>query len=359
MDLNDVLYSVYFTQEWGSPSQENDKTFDPDFSPSAAQSAQTLVGIRPVSDHTVEVYVNYWHFDESEIASWAGMWPVVPWEIMYAMEQVVLDGKASFSRTDAQAKNLNWLSLIIPRDAAVIKETLDEFLVSKKNPPALSAFENSQQYYDTRYAAAANWIKEKNHAVISNGPFYLDNYSPDARTITIKAFNDDSYPFKAGYWSKFENVSFPKITKIDVPDKIIRGQTVTIPIQTSDTSHLYYFVNDATGDQVDSGLLPVQNDNVVLTLSDQLTNKMMLGGNDLKIYAISDSVLRPDIYTTSFLVVQSDSGNVSETVLTHNVSVTQKSENIGMISIAAGVLIIGIIVYVRRSRKLKANTTSL
>jgi peptide/nickel transport system substrate-binding protein len=86
---------------------------------------------------------------------------------------------------------------------------------------------------------------------------------------------------------------------------------------------------------------------------------MMLGGNDLKIYAISDSVLRPDIYTTSFLVVQSDSGNVSETVLTHNVSVTQKSENIGMISIAAGVLIIGIIVYVRRSRKLKANTTSL
>jgi peptide/nickel transport system substrate-binding protein len=351
MDLNDVLYSTYFTQEWGSQPKENDKTFDPDFSPSASQVAQTLVGIRPINEHTVEVYVNYWHFDESEIAGWSGMWVAMPWEIMYAMEQTVLDGQASFSRTDSQAKSLNWLSLIIPRDATLIRQSLEDFLASKKNPVALSVLENPQQYYDTRYQSAINWIAEKNHAVISNGPFYLEGYSPDARTITIRAFDDPSYPFVAGHWSKFEHVNLPKITKIDVPDEIVKGKAVEIPIRTTDASQIYYFINDAAGDQVDSGILTIQDDRTQITLSDQITNNLGLGGNDLKMYAISDSVLRPDIYTTSFLAVASDGDTISETIMTQGTEKTQKTENIGMFSIIIGAIIIGIIVYVRKSRK--------
>ncbi len=354
MDLNDVLYSTYFTQEWGSQSKENDKTFDPDFSPSASQVAQTLVGIRPINEHTVEVYVNYWHFDESEIASWSGMWVAMPWEVMYAMEQAVLDGEASFSRTDSQAKSLNWLSLIIPRDATIIRQNLEDFLTSKKTPVALSILENSRQYYDARYQSAINWIKEKNHAVISNGPFYLEGYSPDARTITIRAFDDPSYPFVAGYWSEFEHVNLPKITKIDVPDEIVMGKTVEIPIQTTDASQIHYFINNAAGNQVDSGILLIQDDKTRITLSDQLTSNLGLGGNDLKMYAISDSVLRPDIYTTSFLAVASDGGEISETVVTQSTEKTQKTENVGIFSIIIGVIIIGIIMYVRKSRKANA-----
>lgn len=354
MDLNDVLYSVYFTQEWGSKPQENDKTFDPDFSPSASQSAQTLVGIRMINEHTVEVYVNYWHFDESEIASWAGLWPVMPWEVMYAMEQAVLDGKVAFSRTESQTKNLDWLSLIVPRDAAIIKEKLGEFSATKSIPVALSGFENSQQYYDGRYQSAIKWINEKNHAVIGNGPFYLQSYSPDARTITIKAFDDASYPFAAGHWSKFEHLNIPKITKIDVPSKIVKGEVVEIPIQTTDASQLYYFINNAAGDQVDSGILAVDGNKATITLSAQLTNSMSLGGSDLKLYAVSDSVLRPDIYTTSFLVVPSNDGETSETILTQGNEKIEKSENVGLLSLVIGLIIIGLILYVRKRKKSRA-----
>ncbi len=357
MDLNDVLYSVYFTQEWGSQSKGNDKTFDPDFSPSASQVAQTLVGIRPINEHTIEVYVNYWHFDESEIASWGGMWVTMPWEIMYAMEQAVLNGEASFSRTDSQAKSLNWLSLIIPRDATIIRQNLEDFLESKITPTALSIREDSQQYYDARYQSSINWIKEKNHAVISNGPFYLEGYSPDARTITIRAFDDISYPFAAGYWSKFEHVNLPKITKIDVPDEVVKGNTVEIPIQTTDATQLYYFINNAAGDQVDSGILVIQDDKTRITLSDQLTNNLGLGGNDLKLYVISDSVLRPDIYATSFLAVASDGGESSETIMSQGIEKIQKTENVGLLSIIIGAIIIAIIMYVRKSRKQNAKIT--
>lgn len=353
MDLNDVLYSVYFTQEWGSKPGENDKTFDPDFSPSANQAAQTFVGLRIIDENTVEVYVNYWHFDESEIASWGDMWVSMPWEIMYAMEQAVLDGKVSFSRTDAQSKSLNWLSLIIPRDAAIIREKLGELLISKTNPAALSMFEGSQQYYDSRYQSAIRWIEEKNHAVISNGPFYVEGYSPEARTITIMSFDDPTYPFDAGYWSKFEELSLPKITKINVPNEIVKGKDAEITIQTAAASQMYYFINDAAGNQVDSGILQIQDDQTTISLPDQLTSKMLLGGNDIKLYAISDSVLRPDIYSTSFLVVESDGELVSETPMTVASVETPKNENVGLISIIIGGIIIGYIAYIRKSRKRK------
>ena len=71
MDINDILHSLYFTIEWGTQSDENDRTFDTEFTPRAVQSIQTIIGINPLDEGTVEVYVDYWHFDEGEIADWA------------------------------------------------------------------------------------------------------------------------------------------------------------------------------------------------------------------------------------------------------------------------------------------------
>lgn len=349
MDMNDVLYSMYFSSEWGSPQTENDRTFDATYSPQASQSQKTLVGMRPINDHIVEVYVNYWHFDDSEIAGWASVWPVVPWEITAAMEKIVLDGKASFSRTDAQAKNLNWLSLLVPRDALLIKEILGEFQSSKYVPASLLSSNNGAQYYDSRYESAIQWIENKNHAIISNGPFYLETYSPEARAMTIRSFDDPSYPFEAGYWEKFEKVNLPKITKIVIPSQIILGQPLEIPINTSDATQIYYFISTGTGDEVDNGILDVNQNTAKIILSAAQTQKMMLGGNDLKFYAISNLVLKPDIYTTSVFAVSDDSQNYTDTIM-QNSPKSGKTENLGLASVILGLIIIGIIVYVRKSR---------
>lgn len=349
MDMKDVLYSVYFSSEWGSPQTENDKTFDSAYTPQASQSQKTLVGMRLIDEHSVEVYVNYWHFDDSEIADWASVWPVMPWEITTAMEKIVLDGKASFSRTDAQVKNLNWLSLIVPRDASLVKEALREFQKTKYIPTALLSFDNTAQYYDSRYESVIKWIENKNHAIISNGPFYLENYSPEARAMTVRSFDDSTYPFEAGHWKKFEKVNLPKITQIDIPSQIILGQPLEIPIKTSNTTQIYYFVSTGTGEEVDLGILEVNQNTAKISLSAEQTQKMISGGNDLKLYAISDSVLRPDIYTTSVFAVSTDSQNHTQTII-HNYSKTGKTENLGLISITLGIIIIGIVVYVKKSK---------
>jgi len=350
MDMNDVLYSVYFGQEWALSSGKNDKTFDPEYSPTAAQAAKTFVGIRQLDNNTVEVYVNYWHFDESEIADWGGVWVTQPWEVMYTMEQIVVDGNAAFSRTESQTKNLDWISLIVPRDAKMIKKYLQDFSESGKIPKALEISKNPPEYYAARYGAAIKWIDEKNHAVISNGPFYLEGYSPEARTITVKSFDDNGYPFGTGMWEKFEAVQFPKITQIDVPDHLVKGTRTKIPIRTSDTSQLYYFINDASGVQVDGGILPVKDGSATLVLKEDLTGSMRLGATDLKVYAISDAVLRPDIYTTSFLVVKSDDAVLKETTI-DNTREAKNTDHLGAITIVAGAVILGVIFYLRKIRR--------
>ena len=71
MDMKDILHSLYFTIECGTQSNETDKTFDTEFTPRAAQNVQTIIGINPIDKDTIEVYVDYWHFDDGEIADWA------------------------------------------------------------------------------------------------------------------------------------------------------------------------------------------------------------------------------------------------------------------------------------------------
>ena len=76
--MNEILYNMYFLQEWGSELHEGDGTYDSEYSPQAAQNAKTLVGIKPIDDDTIEVYVDYWHFVEAEIAAWATPWSSMP-----------------------------------------------------------------------------------------------------------------------------------------------------------------------------------------------------------------------------------------------------------------------------------------
>ncbi len=311
MDMNDILHSLYFTMEWGTQTDENDKTFDVEFTPIASQAVQTIIGIKPVDEDTIDVYVNYWHFDEGEIADWAALWSSMPWEISAAMEQAVIDGKASFSRSGATNKNVSWISLIIPNDAQMIQSYLNDFSEKKYIPKSLESFETDFNYFDSRYTASSEWVEVNNHAVISNGPFYLSTYSPESRSITVNAFDDETYPFKLGYWSEFEKTEFPKITNVDSPDIIQKRTELKINIETSHADSILYFLTDSNGNSTLSELISVDKNSTSIKIPGEKIEKLGTGAKDLKIFAISNSVLKPDYYSTSFLVVE-NKGVLSE-----------------------------------------------
>ena len=305
MDMNDVLYGIYFLYQWGADQTNNTTTFDSEYSPKANQAAKTLIGVRVVNDNTIEVYQNYWHFDSGEIADSAQVWPAMPWELIYSMEKAVTDGKLAFSKSDAVNKNVDWMSLIIPNDANVIKSNLEDFAKGKSIPPAL-AFVNDSNYFGLRYDTSASWIAQHGHAVISNGPFYLDRYSPEARTITIDAFADPTYPFKAGYWKKFEEVSIPKIENVVVPTSVTLGSSLNIPILVTPNATVYYYFTNSQGKIVDNGKQTSANGSMIITLGPDKTMNLELGSNDFQMFVISDMAYKPDMYHTSFLVTKGE-----------------------------------------------------
>ena len=347
MDMNDILYSLYFTLEWGSEHGENDKTFDTEYTPRASQVVNTMIGVKLIDDDTIEVYVDYWHFDKSEIADWASMWSVTPWELVSAMEHAVIDGKVSFSRSGATSKNVNWLSLITPNDATIIQEYLLEFQNSDYVPVSLKSFGKNLDYFNERYESSIGWIEKNKHAIISNGPFYLDSYSPESRTITIEAFADPSYPLESGAWSKFESVKLPQILDVKIPDIVIKNEKLMIPVTTKDSSQIQYFITNSEGMLVATGVEQVQDNSSRLSLSEHQTNQLLLGANDLKIFALSDSVLRPDIFNTSFLVVDNPNQELPELPISESNQSTISNNNFGYIIIFAGIIILGVILYAK------------
>jgi len=349
MDMNDVLYSIYFLYQWGAEPSENSKTFDSEYSPKANQSANTLIGIRVIDKNTIEVYQDYWHFDEGEIADSAGVFPSMPWEIFYAMEKSVTDGKVAFSRSEAASKNVDWLSLIVPNDADMIKSTLEDFSKSNSIPAALAGFDKNSQYYSNRYSASVSWIEMHNHAVISDGPFYLDSYSPEARLITIKAFDDPTYPFGAGYWKKFENINVAKINGIDVPTTVSLGKELTIPISVTSNCTIYYYFLNADGKTVDSGILQSGAGNTTIVLPKEKTSLLSMGANDLKIFAVSESALKPDIFYTSFLGIQGENPKIPEIVPTSSAIIA--GFDYVVVGIVLAAIAIGIIIVLKKRRK--------
>ena len=300
MDMNDIMYSLYFVMEWGSEAGENDKTYDSSFTPRASQYTQTIKGVNQIDEDTIEVYVDYWHFDDNEIADWASLWSSVPWEITAAMEGTVIDGKAAFSRSAAQSKGVSWLSLLVSNDAAMMREYLVQFADSDHVPAALAGA--SSAYVQDRYGASASWIEENDHAVISNGPFYLDSYNPEARSINVAAFNDESYPFEAGRWSEFEEVSFPTIEYAEVAGIVQKGQALEIKVGTQGADSVVYFLKSSSG-EVTSGTLNVDAGMTVISIPPEATDLLGIGAGSIKIFAASESVLKPDFYESSFLVV--------------------------------------------------------
>ena len=215
IDINDIMYPAYFQAEWSSNDGEGDKKYSKELADSAIKILQ---GLHVVDDDTIDVYINYWHSDSAEIASHAGLWSNIPWEIYAAMEEIVGNGNAAFSNSEAKSNNVPWLSLM-ERDHADLIKTILEGYASDGTVPAGLYVQPTD--VDERYQASIKWIADKGNAMISNGPFYIDSYErlSDGAWITYSFLNPatgkdqskmswvvqrDNYIFGSGFYLEGE-----------------------------------------------------------------------------------------------------------------------------------------------------------
>lgn len=193
----------------------------------------TIKGIRILNETAIEVYVDYWHFDPNYIAAQAVFTPDMPWEVYYAVDQLVYSKQTyAASRSGATKYNVPWLSLIL-RDHAkaaadVLQEALDRgvFLESWFRVGDRQLFTREEAL--ARYKAALDWFGQYGHMIISQGPFYLYTIDPARQYIELRAYRDPTYPFRPGNF--YYGVATPvSIRSISIPTVTV-GQLATVSV---------------------------------------------------------------------------------------------------------------------------------
>lgn len=268
---------------------------------------ETFKGYRILDDNRIEVYVDFWHFEEAYIASYAvpsglGM----PWEILAAMDDLVFSQRrGAYSDTAASRFNVPWISLVMDRDSLLVRRTLQSFEQSRFVPRnvfdvAGRSLVSGDEAVE-RYRAALDWHSSYNNLVISNGPYYLAAYDPPAQYAELRAFREASYPFKPGDWL----FGTPPGLSIITPQlaEIQPGRAVEYTIDVDGPGELelhYVMVDPADGSVVVAGVAePVRAGRFSVGIPADVTATLWPGLYRLHLGATSDRLARVVEYTAN------------------------------------------------------------
>jgi peptide/nickel transport system substrate-binding protein len=139
MTIYDILYGFYFAWEWSHKAGPADLRYSAPYASEIAPRLKQIKGIKVVSETKVQIYLDYWHFDKEEIGVYWLPWTSTPWHLLYAMEQMFLDGKGSWYVSEAVARGNEWLDPISPVHSTILRDYLDSFYSANKVPDALTA----------------------------------------------------------------------------------------------------------------------------------------------------------------------------------------------------------------------------
>jgi len=256
--LADALYSIM--QGFDIAYDPNKSRIEVAMAFTARPYLETLRGYRAVGDDRLEVYVDFWHFEQAQIASYASPAPfAMPWELLAAMDDVVFSQRrGAYSDTAAARYNVPWLSLVMNRDARLLDRTLRQFISQRTVPAGVFEFGGrnlvSADEAVARYEAAMDWFRQHDHLVIANGPFWLARYDPPAQFAELHAFRDPTYPYKPGdrYRGRAQPVS---VTYAGTPS-LRRGQDAELEVQVAGPGTLslsYLLFDPAVGALLASG----------------------------------------------------------------------------------------------------------
>ena len=114
------------------------------------------------------------------------------------------------------------------------------------------------------------------------------------------------------------------------------------------SSEIHYFLSNAQGQIVTSGIQTVDNDYSTITIEKNEIDNLPLGPNTLKIFAASNDVLKPYEFSTSFLITEPNS-SLPETMISGNYGDIQDDDYTILIIIVI-LIIIGLSLFVTKKK---------
>ena len=302
ISMADVIYGLYHSMDlsW-NPDKALVETV---MATTGRPYWETIKGYRILDENRIEVYVDFWHFEEDYIAAYATPSSAgTPWELLYALDELVFtQRRGAFSATTAARFKVPWISLVLDRDARLVRRVIQQFARQDQIPTAALTLPGEQialvelEQAESDYEALLEWFDEKGHLVIGNGPFFLERYDPGAQYAELSAFREESYPFKAAdlFVGEPELVSFKDIQLEDL--SVGEKYEVVMELEGPGEISVIYIIKDASsGAVLFAGTAEVgeeDSNTFSIVLSEEETAALDFGLLELTLAAYSDDLAR-------------------------------------------------------------------
>jgi hypothetical protein len=234
MQPADLLYPFALAFRWGEGGPGRRPSI-PTFAAATRLLRERLAGVRvlrveerelAIADLTfryrspvVEVHLNGLSGDNDENALIAPPWSSVPWHVLALMEAAVERNIAAFSEGEAARRGVPWLDLA--RDKAQLERLaslIAEFAASGYRPAALEGLVGAEAA-TARWQALAKFLQDNGHLLVTNGPYQLASYTPQAYVFNV--IRDFTYPVGIGTFDPF---AYPR-----APSSPHRARSAALP----------------------------------------------------------------------------------------------------------------------------------
>ncbi|MEM2929255.1 MAG: ABC transporter substrate-binding protein [Thermoproteota archaeon] len=282
----------------------------PLYDPVAATAGRTLFtnlfkGVRFTSEDTVEVYVDYWHVDNSFIASMASVWPDTPWELQVLANKAVLEKKLAWSVDMADLWGVDQLDYTKGSSLDILSEILGR-TTENYVPPELEGVVQASEAA-ARWSALKSFYQTRGHFWVSNGPYVFVSADTTALQLTHEAFRE--YPFKADKWDTMLTVKIPTVRVTEAPEKVVPGLAASFSLraevagQPYDRVNIKYLLTDASGNLAASGVAKAFGGGAFkIELTGEDTAKLAVGVYSLKLIAVGEEAALPYLTEYTFTV---------------------------------------------------------
>ena len=294
--MADVIYSMY--QRFDLAYDQNKSRIELALATTAKPQLDRFKGFRILDENRLEVYVDFWHFEDSYIAAYAIPSRLsMPWEILAAMDHLVFQQRlAAYSDTAASRFNVPWLSLVMDRHARLVKSAITEFADTDFDLSHLFMVGDLNLWNSLeareRYRRTLDWFGNHSLLVISNGPFMLTRYDPPAQFAELKAFRSPSYPFSKGDWL-YGKPSLIEFLPITIPSLTINASNELIfQLKGPGTLGIHYLLFDPVARKViDSGeAMDAGKDLFRITVNKQVSSALLPGIYQLYLTGYSNGI---------------------------------------------------------------------
>jgi hypothetical protein len=220
MDVADVVYPFVFAYRWGATVNADGNAHEPRLEQTLAAMQEHLVGLKVArlertkhviaenwevftNSPVVEVYLRNVPHDELQVAAIAPPWSTMPWHLLALMEEAVTRGYAAFSEEESERRRIPWMDLV--RDEGLRAKLLPliaHFERESYRPEPLKEFVTAEAA-QARWRALAAFAEKNRHFLVTNGPYRLAQWSPDA--VGLQAVREVTYPLGFGTFDRFVN----------------------------------------------------------------------------------------------------------------------------------------------------------